>query len=114
VCAQLQAYLQRFIPVGCDTPIPDDWETWLPRARWEQADALLLITDNRFEVDAHDRFPERVVTKDRVVEVKRGSRVVRAFRVRVLRRESALELSPGTPRSGEEQKEPSSPIRHLR
>jgi hypothetical protein len=89
VCAQLHAHLQKFIPVGCDTPIPDDFDDWLSRERWRAADVLLFVTDNRFDVDVREAFPNRVVTKERVIDVKRGGRVVREFKIRVLKREAA-------------------------
>lgn len=79
VCAQLHAALGAGIPVGCNTPIPDDFDTWYPRAKWQQADTILFVTDNRFDVDLGKAFPDRVVVKRAHVTIPRGGRIARTF-----------------------------------
>jgi hypothetical protein len=84
VCAQLEAALRGALPVGCDTPIPDDFDTWLPRRRWERDDLLLWVDDGRF-ADA-PRPAAFVPLRTRTVDVRRAGRVVRAFTITVLAR----------------------------
>ena len=48
VCAQLDADLRGDVHVGCNTPIPDDFDGWWPRDRWRTADSIVWVTDDRF------------------------------------------------------------------
>jgi len=41
VCGQLEAALRNDPPVGCDTPVHDDFDGWLPRERWRAADTIV-------------------------------------------------------------------------
>ncbi|HEY1695485.1 MAG TPA: glycosyltransferase family 39 protein [Polyangiaceae bacterium] len=84
VCAQLEAALRGALPVGCDTPVPDDFDTWLPRRRWERDDLLLWVDDGRF-ADA-PRPAAFVPLRARTVDVRRAGRVVRTFTITVLAR----------------------------
>jgi hypothetical protein len=85
VCAQLQARLAAEVPVGCAGPVPDDFSAWLPRARWEKADTLLYVSDNRFaEPDFDALFPDRVFKRETRVTVLRGGKVTRIFTIAVL------------------------------
>ncbi|HEY8041153.1 MAG TPA: hypothetical protein VIF15_15205, partial [Polyangiaceae bacterium] len=89
VCAQLEAALRGEWPVGCDTPVHDDFDTWWPRARWKEADAIVWVSDARFEP-----WPEipsyapllstYVPLRSRDVRIDRDGRVVRVFTITVL------------------------------
>ncbi len=84
VCAQLEARLAREVAVGCDDPIRDDFDGWLPRATWRSAKSVIFVTDNRFNVDVEARFPRRYVVHSWTVPVARADRVVRTFRISLL------------------------------
>lgn len=84
VCAQLEAALHGDLPVGCDTLTRDDFDTWWPRARWHRADTILWVSDNRF--DLAPPLTDFVAQRVREVQVVRGGRTVRVFRVTVLTR----------------------------
>ncbi len=87
ICAQLQAGLPE-AHVGC-TQDRTDFDTWGPRAQWEQADAIVFVTDARFdgpEFDASALFPAFARAGSRRVTVMRAGRTARAFRVLVLDR----------------------------
>lgn len=81
VCAQLEAALRGELPVGCDTPVRDDFDDWLPRARWRGADVVLWVRDARFEATS---TPTHVPLREREVRVERGGRTVRVFTITVL------------------------------
>ena len=91
VCAQLEAALRGEWPVGCDTPVRDDFDTWWPRAEWKEADAIIWVSDARFEP-----WPEipsyapllatYVPLRSRDVRIDRAGRVVRVFTITVLAR----------------------------
>ncbi len=84
VCAQLHAGLGPDAEVGCATPIPDDFDTWEPRSRWQHADEILFVTDNRFEVDVAKMFPDHEVSGHTRVSTIRGGRVARVFSLTLL------------------------------
>ncbi len=89
ICAQLHAALRDEVPVGCNTPVRDDFDGWLPRSNWRNADKLLLVTDNRYPEDARALFPERAQTLSLQVTVMRGGRVARVFTLTLLERRGA-------------------------
>ncbi len=78
VCAQLQAGLPG-IRVGCATPIPDDFDRWLPRESWRHADHVLFVTDNRFGGDGGEQLPAHVRSSQSRVRILRGGRTARLF-----------------------------------
>jgi hypothetical protein len=84
VCAQLEAALHGDPLVGCDTPIPDDFDGWLSRDRWRAADTIVWVTDARFG-PAPD-LPTHATLRSRQVRVQRAGRVVRTFTISVLTR----------------------------
>jgi len=85
VCAQLHARLAADVAVGCAGPVRDDFEDWLPRARWQKADTLLYVSDDRFaEADYDALFPDRVFKRETRVTILRGGKVTRVFTVAVL------------------------------
>lgn len=84
VCAQLEAAVRGAIPVGCDTPIPDDFDAWWPRVRWRAADAIIWVTDARF--GPPPRLPSHALLRTREVRVERGGRTVRVFTIATLTR----------------------------
>jgi hypothetical protein len=81
VCAQLEAALRDEIRVGCDTPIPDDFDVWWPRARWRGADVIVWVSDGRFGAPA---LPSHRTLRSREVRILRAGRIVRVFTVTVL------------------------------
>lgn len=78
ICAQLAAGLPG-VRVGCATPIPDDFDRWLPRDAWRRADRVLYVTDNRFPGDGAEQFPNLARTSQTRVSVLRGGRTARVF-----------------------------------
>jgi hypothetical protein len=84
ICAQLEADLRGEVPVGCDTPVRDDFDGWYPRARWRKADAIVWVTDERFGTPPP--MPDYAVARFRRVHIRRGGREVRVFTVLVLLR----------------------------
>jgi hypothetical protein len=84
LCAQIHARLGRSVPVGCMTPIRDDFDTWLPRAEWKRSEKLLYVTDNRFPADPATLFPDRNTTRRARARVFRGGREARMFSITLL------------------------------
>jgi hypothetical protein len=84
VCAQLEAALRSQLPVGCDTPMPDDFDAWYPRSRWRSADALLWVSDDRF--GPAPSLPGYAVADELTVRAYRDGRAVRTFTVTWLTR----------------------------
>ena len=78
ICAQLHAALPG-IRVGCATPIPDDFDAWLPRESWRNAEHVLFVTDNRFGGDGGEQLPGHVRVSQSRVRVLRGGRTARVF-----------------------------------
>jgi hypothetical protein len=88
VCAQLEAGLSRAPdapPVGCATPIRDDFDDWYARARWSRAETIVFVTDTRFPFDAA-AFPSHVEARREHVRVARGGLTARVFAIHVLER----------------------------
>jgi hypothetical protein len=81
ICAQLEAALRDQIRVGCDTPVPDDFDAWWPRARWRSADLLVWVSDARFGPPA---LATHVPLRQREVRIERDGRVVRVFTITLL------------------------------
>jgi hypothetical protein len=84
VCAQLESALRGEYPVGCDTPIRDDFDDWWPRERWRNADAIVWVTDARF--GPPPSLPMYTLARVRHVTMQRGGRVARTFTIAVLTR----------------------------
>lgn len=87
ICAQLEAALRGALPVGCDTPIPDDFDRWYPRSRWRAADTIVWVTDRRF--GPPPTFTSHVVLRSLQVSIERAGRIVRVFDVTVFVRRAA-------------------------
>lgn len=62
----------------------DDFAGWLPERAWRDADAIVWVTDDRF--DAAPPSDARARTASLSVPLERGGRVVRTVRVEVWRR----------------------------
>ncbi|WP_394829556.1 ArnT family glycosyltransferase [Pendulispora albinea] len=84
ICAQMHAALGPQVRVGCATPIRDDFDTWEPRARWQSADKVLFVTDNRFDPDLRAILPNHSVARRSRVTVLRDGRIARTFIVTLL------------------------------
>lgn len=89
VCAQAQAHLDHRVRVGCNGPLRDDFDDWLPRQRWLDAPVLLYVHDSRFDVDPARELPGRRVVEKSRVDVRRADRVVRTIWVTRLDRDDA-------------------------
>ena len=81
ICAQLDADLRGDVRVGCDTPIPDDFDRWWPRAQWRRSDSIVWVTDDRF--GPPPELPLHALFSMRRVRIKRADRVVRNFTISV-------------------------------
>jgi hypothetical protein len=86
ICAQLDAALRGALPVGCDTPARDDFDAWLPRSRWHEADVVVWVDDGRFGPPS---LPGHVPYRSRRTTVVRAGRVVRTFTITVFARRAA-------------------------
>jgi hypothetical protein len=84
ICAQLEAALEREVPVGCNTRVPDDFDAWWPRSRWRDADTILWVSDTRF--GPPPAMPWHTSLGTRTVAIERGGRVVRTFTITTLSR----------------------------
>lgn len=89
VCAQAEVALGGKVAVGCDTPVRDDYDGWLPRVRWREAATVLFVSDSRFDMDPPYALGEHELVSRRDVEVRRGGRLVRTISVLELDRGSA-------------------------
>jgi hypothetical protein len=78
ICGQLHAAMPG-VRVGCATPIPDDFDRWLPRDDWRNAADVLWVTDNRFHGDGAEQLPKHVRAYEGHVRIVRGGRTVRVF-----------------------------------
>jgi hypothetical protein len=87
ICAQLEATFAGGIPVGCNTPIRDHFDQWLPRQRWRAAEAIVWVTDRRFG-PAPD-VSEHAAARSQEVVVRRGGRIVRVFTITTFMRLAA-------------------------
>jgi hypothetical protein len=84
ICGQLEAALRGEASVGCNTPVRDDFDAWLPRARWRSADTIVWVTDTRFGPPPD--LPTHAVVRTSHVQIRRADVVVRVFTVTVLER----------------------------
>jgi hypothetical protein len=87
VCAQLEAALRDEVPVGCATPIRDDFDDWWPRDRWQRSRAIVWVSDARF--GPPPALPDRAAIAYRGVSIVRAGRVVRSFTITTLAARSA-------------------------
>jgi hypothetical protein len=93
ICAQLEAGLRGRWPVGCDTPVPDDFDGWWPRSRWRQSDFVVWVSDARFGREPPSSLlSSHVPLRTRNVDVERGGRTVRHFAITVLSSRSSASL----------------------
>ena len=104
VCAQLESGLRGALPVGCATSVEDDFDQWLPRFIWRQADTIVWVTDARF--GRPPPLPSYATARSREIQIRRDGRVVRTFTIAVLKRlaQASRELRPvvpATPRRAE-------------
>lgn len=91
ICAQLHAAMPG-VRVGCATPVPDDFDRWLPRASWRAASEVLWVTDNRFAADGTDQLPLHVRTAEGRVRILRAGRTIRVFSLYLYSRRGSSEL----------------------
>ncbi len=95
ICAQLEAALRGEWPVGCDTPVRDDFDGWWPRRVWRQADVIVWVSDARFEPATGEPSYAGILgthapLRTRELGVERGGRTVRTFTVTVLSRRAGV------------------------
>ena len=91
ICAQLEAALRERWPVGCNTPIRDDFDDWWPRKLWHEAQFVVWVSDTRFDpAGSAPSYAPLLVShtpiRSRQVSVQRDGRQVRLFTVTVLSR----------------------------
>jgi Dolichyl-phosphate-mannose-protein mannosyltransferase len=96
VCAQAAAALGGHVPVGCNTPVRDDFDRWLPRSQWIDAPVILYVSDNRFHVDPSKELPHRKVESVESLQIRRGGVAVR--RITVTRLDKASDVGERAPR----------------
>ncbi|MCA9586372.1 MAG: glycosyltransferase family 39 protein [Myxococcales bacterium] len=100
VCAQIAAAMPD-VQVGCATPTGDDFDDWMPRARWRKAPYVVWVTDNRFAEDGAGELPLHAVRSRTRVQIERGGRVARVFEIviyerRAVSRAGGMGLSPAS------------------
>jgi len=88
VCAQLQAAMPD-MHVGCATEERTDFDDWAPRTKWEHADVILFVTDDRMPVEPEKLIPAFHVERTERITIIRAGRVVRTFRVSFLEKRAA-------------------------
>lgn len=92
ICAQLHAALEN-VRVGCDTPIEDDFDGWLPRREWRRADRIVYVTDARFPAAPEKIFVEYSLSGTQRVSTLRGGRASRSFTITTLERRARAAFS---------------------
>lgn len=104
VCSQAAAALARApgeerlaVRVGCNGPLRDDFDRWLPRPAWLAHPTVLYVTDTRFERDPAVELPGRRVVERAQLEVLRAGRVVRTLTVTHLEVDEASAHRAGSP-----------------
>ncbi len=88
VCAQLQAALPG-ANVGCATDVRSDFDDWAPRAKWEHADVIIFVTDERMPIDPATLIPTFHVERSERVTILRGGHIARTFRISYLEKRVA-------------------------
>ena len=88
VCAQLQAALPD-MHVGCATDERTDFDDWAPRPKWEHADVILFVTDDRMPIEPEKLIPTFHVERTERIAIIRAGRIVRTFRVSFLGKRAA-------------------------
>jgi hypothetical protein len=88
VCAQLQAAMPE-MHVGCATDERTDFDDWAPRTKWEHADVIVFVTDDRMPVEPEKLIPTFHVGRTERITLIRGGRIVRTFRVSFLEKRAA-------------------------
>ncbi len=91
ICAQLEAGLPS-MRVGCATPVPDDFDRWVPRPEWRAAEHVLFVTDSRYPTDGAAQLPGHVQTGRSRVSVMRGGRIARVFELFMYDRRASSSL----------------------
>ena len=91
ICAQLHAALEG-VRVGCDTPIRDDFDDWLPRDEWRAADRVVWVTDARFPSEPEKLLPELHLAGVQHVTTIRAGRAIRHFTITTLERRARAAL----------------------
>jgi hypothetical protein len=84
ICAQLDAALRGEVPVGCNSPLRDDFDGWWPRRRWRSSDTIVWVTDARFGMPPP--LASHFIVSARPVTIERGGRVIRRFVILTLTR----------------------------
>ncbi len=84
ICAQLQAGLGAGVRVGCATPIRDDFDTWEPRSKWQNADKVIFVTDNRFDANLGVILPNHATARRSRITVLRDRHIARVFELTLL------------------------------
>lgn len=91
ICAQLQAAFPE-AKVGCATPVPDDFDGWVPRDEWKTADVVLWVTDNRFANDGSAELPLLTRISQSKVRTMRAGRPARVFELYLYARRAQAAL----------------------
>lgn len=88
VCAQLQASMPD-MHVGCATDERTDFDDWAPRTKWDHADVILFVTDDRMPIEPEKLIPAFHVERTERIAIIRAGRIVRTFRVSFLEKRAA-------------------------
>jgi hypothetical protein len=88
VCAQLQASMPE-MHVGCATDERTDFDDWAARTKWEHADVILFVTDDRMPIEPEKLIPSYHVERTERIAIIRAGRIVRTFRVSFLEKRAA-------------------------
>lgn len=110
VCAQADVALGGRAAVGCDSTALDDYDDWLPSARWPDAETIVFVTDSRFAETVPDTLYGRPLVAVHDEEVKRFGRVVRHLFVAEFDRDDASAASRWRTAPGKDSRTVSSDI----
>lgn len=94
ICAQAQVALGKRLGVGCNSPLPTDFERWTPAERWRDAPTILLVQDSRYPIDLAADYPSRSMTRSWRTQILRGDLEVRTLTITQLDRSEGVAGAP--------------------
>lgn len=97
ICAQAQVALGRRVGVGCNSPLPSDFDRWTPPERWRDAPTILLVNDSRYPIDLAADYPARSMTNSWRAQIRRADREVRTLTITQLDRTEGVAQRAPTP-----------------
>lgn len=97
ICAQAQVALGKRVGVGCNSPLPTDFERWTPTERWRDAPTILLVQDSRYPIDLAADYPTRSMTRSWRTQIRRADLEVRTLTITQLDRSEGVARAASIP-----------------